>query len=91
MRLPLSLLIFALPRPCADVATTPIPSFAFHTGNEPKIPVYYGKGEDRQILVFCMHVAADRHDYKEIPVHILMVFDDSDLESPPSTGEKPTP
>ena len=76
MRL-LALLIFALPRPCADVdATSPIPSFAFHTGAEPKIPVYYGKGKDRQILVFCMHVSVDRRDYKEIPIHIVHVFDD---------------
>ena len=79
----LGFVIFALPRPCANVdATTPLASFAFHTGNEPKIPAYYGKGEDRQILVFCMHISADRLHYKEIPVHILHAFDDPEPVEP---------
>ena len=79
----LGLACLALPRPCADVdAATPIPAFTFHTGNEPKIPVYYGKGEDRQILVFCMHISADRLHYKEIPVHILHAFDDPEPVEP---------
>ena len=58
-----------LPTPCLD------PPITFHTGNEPKIPVYYGNGEDRQILVFCVHVAPSL-GYAETPVHMIRVFDD---------------
>lgn len=67
--------------PCLDLGQLPI---TFHTGTEPKIPVYYGKGADRQILVFCVHVAPGI-GYAETPVHVLGVFDDP--EPPAETPE----
>lgn len=85
-------LVFALPRPCSNVDSAPsVPSYTFHTGAEPKIPVYYGKGVDRQILVFCVHVAPGI-GYAQIPTHIIHVFDDPEplpeaLPDPP----KPSP
>lgn len=84
-------LIFALPRPCADVGAVPsIPSYSFHSGAEPKVPAYYGKGADRQILIFCVHVVPDV-GFAQIVTHIVHVFDDPERpEKPVEGGAVPT-
>lgn len=60
------------------------PPVVFHTGREPKLPVYYGKGADRQILIFCMHVTPENTNFADVPVHIVHAFDDPEKPAEPA-------
>ena len=66
------LLLATVPRPCLEA---PQPLYTFHTGNEKKFPLYVGEGENRQIIIFCLHNDPETH-YISWPAHVVALFDD---------------